>query len=411
MADAAVTALVQNATANAAPTATPDAPPNAMKSWMTSLPSMAEQAIAPTHPEPDRPVVTADKPADKAPEKTAEAKAEPAKTEEPPEEKWPRSAKDWDAFKSKRKEKEEALVKERDAIKTEKDALSKEIETLKKQGPSPELDGLKKERDALSERLRLVDVERHPKFQAYFENKTTAQLELAKRIVGTESAEAMVKALQMPDGSAKELQLEQLTSGLSMLKQSQLGSIITALDQIQSEKQQAINDAKTNYEEMTKSEKTKAIKQQQDQTAFVEKTFNDMLSKAQDTKEGSFLFQKRENDSAWNAEVDQRIAVAKQLFTGQSKPEQLAQASFYAAALPAMLQTYMKEKEASTKEIESLKAQVAKLTSANPNLANGERSNNGDMAHSRTPIKPGTSPGDVTRSWVKSFIDQGNQQA
>lgn len=388
--------------------------PTAMQSWISGLPSMSEQAIAPERPEPDRPPAPdkpSDKKADAKPEPTTEKKVEaPVKSEETPEEKWPRSAKDWDAFKAKRKEKEDALTKERDAIKTERDAVKAEIETLKKQGPSPELDGLTKERDVLSERLRLVDVEKHPKFQTYFENKTSAQLELAKAIVGTENSEAMLKALKMPEGASKDYEIERLTAGLTAVKQGKLGSVLAALDQIQQEKAQAIADAKANYEEMTKAEKARFNRQQSDNAAFVNKTFADTTAKAMDAKEGLFVFQKKADDTAWNAEVDQRIEVAKQLFQGQNKPESLAQAALYASALPAVLKAYQSEKEATGKEIESLKAQVAKLTAANPGVPTGEHRTNGDGQPQRTPVKPGTDPMTTTRSWVKDLVAFGNTQ-
>lgn len=388
-----------------------EVPPNAMSSWMNSLPSMAEQAVAPERPEPTGRVAPPPpvKPVDKPAETTTEKKVEPVKVEEHDDDQWPRSAQDWKARKAKQAERFKAVEKERDAIKTERDSVKAEIETLKKQGPSPELDGLKKERDALSERLRLVDVEKHPKFQSYFENKTNAQIELAKTIVGTDNAEAMAKALKMQDGPQKEYEIEKLTAGLTAVKQGKIGSVLATLDQIQQERNQAISDAKANYDEMTKSEKARADKQQADNAAFVSKTFADTIAKATDAKEGLFVFQRKADDTVWNDEVDKRIEVAKQLFSGQNKPESLAQAALYASALPAVLKAYQSEKETASKEIESLKAQVAKLTAANPGVQTGEHKANGE-APSRTPIKKGASPMEATSSWVKDMVNFGNTQ-
>jgi hypothetical protein len=397
-----------------------EVPPNAASSWMNSLPSMADQAVAPERPEPAGRVAPGETTPKKEPEtvKTPEKPEvskpgeKPAKTaDDDADEPMPRTAADWKARKAKQGERLKLAQTERDATKSELATVRAEIGELKKAGPSPELDGLKKERDELSERLRLNAVEKHPKFQAYFEQKTNAQLDMAKRIVGAEAADEIVRALKMDDGAYKEAEIERLTAGMSQYKLSQIGNVALELDRIKAEREGEITRAKSNFEEMTKAEKAQMDKRRADQTAFVEKTFNDILGKASDAKEGNFLFQKKDGDTAWNTQVDERVALAKQLFTGQSKPESLAQAAFYAAALPALLTSYTAEKEASAKEIATLKAQVAQLSAASPTVQPGERAANGEPGQfSRTPIKKDANPQEAGKSFMKDMINFGNQQ-
>lgn len=207
--------------------------PGAIKSvWMKDWPSLDAtepqgQPIkedkenvsppAPTGKGSDAPVgKPADSPPAKAepakPEPKAEPKPEPAaaapeakpKGPEPGEEKWPRTSADWDKFKKVRKEREESLRKEI-AIREEKikelTTKYQEVEAKASKVPStdPEVERLKKINDELTNRIMVLDVTQDPRFQTYFENKTQAQIQLAKNIVGAEKAEAIAKALQLPN--------------------------------------------------------------------------------------------------------------------------------------------------------------------------------------------------------------------
>lgn len=346
---------------------------------------------APTPP-PVKPV------APQEPAKPAtEPQPEPPAKQDDPEEKWPRSGKDWDAFKKLRKEREQALIKEKEAVTNELKTVRAEIETLKKQGPSPELDALKKERDELSEHLRLVSVENHPKFKAYFDNKTNAQIELAKRIAPEQSAQ-LEALLKQPDSALRTQQLREIASVLEPFDQSRLGGIINALDEINAEKQREIGNAKTNYERLQSEQQAQAKAKEENGKKFVEKLFSDALAFNTSDKESGFLYQEKPGDETWNAEVKQRVEFAKAMVEGRLKPEQFARGAFAAAAAPAVLKFAVEIKA----ENDKLKAQVAALTSASPGAANGDRKSD---AGDTVPIqhKASANPMDAVSGWMKNL--------
>lgn len=382
----------------------PANPAASVSNWMSTVGQL-------TQSEPAEPL----EPANAQPtEPKAQPKAEPAATEpkadakievksevkvEGDEEKWPRSSKDWSEFKAARKAKEDALVKERDGVKTELETVRKEVETLKKSGPSPELDGLKKERDELSEKLRLVAVEKHPKFQTYFDNKVNAQLDLAKRIVGEDKADRVVQALKLPEGAYKEAQLEELMGELGTMSQTRIGGVINSLAQITQERETEIANAKTSYEKITAEQAAKAEQTTKAQREQAEKMFSDAVTSAQDPKNGLAIFQKKDGDEKWNAEVQQRVDLAKNLLFGNFKPDQVAKASLYAAGFPSVLKWANEMGE----ENKKLQAQVKELSSASPRVSGGEaKPIEGDGA----PIqhKAGIRPSEASANWTKGLM-------
>lgn len=372
-------------------------------SGLTPITETAPAAIAPATPPPPEPKAPepAAPPAPEPPKLAVTAPAEPAKpAAEDDESKWPRSAKDWDAFKAKRKERETALSKERDDIKAERDRLNEEITTLKGQGPSPELETLKKERDEYEQQLRLHAVENHPKFKAYFDGKTNAQIELAKRIVGTDNADAISKALALPEGDYRDAKIQEVFDTLSPLQQSRLGSVTNALSEIQAERQTEVARSRENFEKMQTEQKTAQERTAAESNKAAQDAVNDALAKAQDPKTGLFLFQKQEGNEAWNKEVDSRIAGFKHLATGPATREQRIQACRDAAAFPAVLR-YAQERDA---EIAKLTAQVKSLSAVQPSpggKGNATPENNGTPVPIK--INSGSRPMEASKAWIANI--------
>lgn len=370
-------------------------PGASMSTWMSGLGTLNEPAPATTL-EPSNATPAQPGPPPKAQADT-EPKAEPKADEG--EEKWPRSSKDWSEFKAARKAKEDALVKERDGVKTELETVRKEIETLRKSGPSPELDGLKRERDELSEKLRLVAVEKHPKFQTYFDNKVNAQLDLAKHIVGEDKADRIVKALKLPDGQYKDSQLEEIMGELGTVSQTRIGGVINSLAQINQERDTEIANAKTNYEKLTAEEAAKAERNTKAQREQAEKTFSDTVALAQDPKDGLAIFQKKDGDEKWNTEVQQRVDLAKNLMFGSLKQDQVARAALYAVGFPSVLKWATEMGD----ENKKLQAQVKELSSASPRVSGGDVK---PVEGENIPIqhKSGVSPFEASAAWTKNLM-------
>lgn len=366
-------------------------------------PAGTSTAIAPATPPP---VPNPPPPAPEPPK--PDPAAPPVEGKDDPE-KWPRNAKDWDAFKAKRKEREDALTKERDGIKAELESSRKEFDALKKQGPSPELEALKKERDELSDRLRIADVENHPKFKTYFDNKTNAQVDLAKRLVGTDRAARMEELLKMPDGAYKDQQLEEFVSDLSAVKQSQIGSVLTNLENIRQEKEREIGHARENRDRISAEAKLTQENSAKERVATLNKAFEDGVNRVTDKTNGLFMYQKRDGDDegskVWNAGVDERVAKAKSVMFGQNPPEFIVNTILSSVATPALLQ----EITSNRKEIESLQAQVKSLSAAGPKVPSGGGTKPADSAIPPAGAKPGSSPSEAIRGWAGDMIKSINQ--
>lgn len=371
-----------------------------MGGWISNLndaaktvPSKEPAAIAVAEP-PAKPAAEPPPPAGNPPAKPAAASAASDPEVDEDGEKWPRKAADWKQFKAARKEEKAALEKQRDDIKAEKERLATEIETLRKSGPSPELDELRKERDALSDRLRTVAVEKHPKFEAYFAKKTGDQIELAKQIVGSEHAASIEKLLKQPDSDYRRQSIRELVAALDPLDQSQVGGVLNSLSQIERERQTEISNARTNFDALTKQEQDANTQRQTQRFKDAEKTFNDTVARA---KAENFLFKNSDN-TEWNKSVEERLSAARKLVFETQDPPRLMQAALDAVAMPALLQDSL----AKAKEIESLKAQVARLSAAAPTATPGERpaSEKGD----EPAIKPGMNPWEASQKFVQSMM-------
>lgn len=347
----------------------------------------------------------ANKPAETPPEKPAvkeepkvEAKVEPAKTGDEP--KWPRNAKEWDAYKTAEKQRTTDAQKQADQYKADLESARKDIEALRKSGPSPELDeakktleSMKKERDDVLERIRIIDVEKDPRFQRYFNGKTEAQIKLASAIVGEGQAEAVKKVLALPEGEFRDSKIEEMMATLTPLQANRLGGVLNSMAQINQERVQALDDAKLNYDSIqakTKAEQEAAVTQRKTEATG---KFDALLSEAQ--KESPF-FQKKDGDEVWNKEVEQRTGIAKALMFENKPLEQVAKAALYAAAFPASL----RQIQTLTAENEKLAKQVASLTAATPKL-NGDKPGAEPASAGKPQVKVGMNPMDAAEQWTK----------
>lgn len=316
------------------------------------------------------------------------------------EEKYPRTSQDWKKFKDAKA----AALKERDA---KIEALTKELTETKSKvvatpTDSPEWKAIQKERDELSERLRVTEVTQHPKFVAYFKNKTDQQVSLAKAIVGADNADKVEKLLAAPDSEWKQGQLEEMMIELGPVAQSRFGAVINALAAIEDERKGEIAKSKESYELLQKQ------KEDADKTkrAGLEKLFTDIVRKAIDPKDGMPAYQKRAEDTeegkAWNKSVDERLEVVKTVLT-KGEPTQVIQMALDAAAFPEVLKQNLKLREDLTKAQE----QVKKLSAASPTM-NGGRSvapaggENGN-GHPNVMPKVGMRPNEAIGGWIEGF--------
>jgi hypothetical protein len=389
-----------SAAAPAAPPAAAPATPRpgeVTKSWMAGL---GQVEVPPADANPDAPAAPPGPPAAPAAPKPPGQQQPPAPPAPPPdpepaakpdETKWPRSAQEWKKFREER----EREKSERDAkIKT----LEEELTGWKGKASSlvdpKEVDSIKKERDALSERLRVVSVTEHPKFKAYFKNKTDSQLALAKRIAGQDRAEEVEKILTMPDGEIKTQKLEELLAEMPAIKQMQFGGVINELDRINLEREQEIAKAGETYEQMVASEQKAGEERRQ----TLEKVFTGAVERM-GGKDGVAIFQMREGDEAWNSAVKSRIEAAKSILFSQQDPERLVEAALHATAFKPLLQAL----QFSVAEAAKLTSQVKELTEASPTIQPSGQDNDTDKMPATPEPKAGSRPMEVAAGWMKGL--------
>jgi hypothetical protein len=367
-----------------APEKPPETPPE---------PTVAGAKPAETEKHPVEPAKLATEPA-----KPTDAKENPA--DEPPaapivEEKFPRTSQDWEKFKANRKASEDKLKGEIAARESKvKEYEVKVAEYEKKLTETPtidpaekaEIDRIKAENAELNETVRRLNVTEHPKFKQYFGAQTMRQITLAKNIVGTEKAEAVEKLLNMPNSEYKQAKIDEFMGDLTPTQSTRLGSVMNKLEELSTEKEEAIKTELDRAQEAQAKEAKTAQERGETMAKATDKLFKTTLEKLQNPEDGHPAFQHREGDTDWNKAVDERIQIAKAYLSGKGfKPEDIAKAAFEAAAYPAMLDN---QRRLYT-ENEQLKAQVAALSAAGPKAPDSLPGGTKEPENKGAALKPG----------------------
>lgn len=246
------------------------------------------------------------------PEKKSDKPAEPVKQDDdiPSEIKSEKAKEGWREVKKNlaaaRKAEEELKAKVADY---EKKLAEKSIPQIPEE-VTKRLAQLEQESQDLSERLRVADVEKHPKFQQYFEGKTATLTDAAKQIVGAEHSGKIERILKMTDDDAKTQMLDELMGELSPARSARLGAVISDLEMLQRERAGEISKAKERWnqlQEQSNSEKQAALRSRE--------VLADRLVEAAAQLEA---FKPGESqDTARAAEIGNYRAFIKQAITGK----------------------------------------------------------------------------------------------
>jgi hypothetical protein len=250
-------------------------------------------------------------------------------------------------------------------IKEEKAQLAKQLEELKAgkiSNPNFEsqLKTLQEERDALSERVRLLDIERHPEFVKKYEGKINSVFESVKGLVGTDG-ERLVGLLKSPESDYRNSQIDDIVEGLSPSKKAKLGALIVRYDEINSEKAAEMSEAKSDYDAIIS-------KYQQDNeqgTRAALESANKTWAKVSENARALEIFEPREGDEEWNGELNQRLSLAQQIFNGENSEEDLAKAALWAAAAPKYRELLYSQVEVNKR----LQAELAKYRGSEPGVS------------------------------------------
>ena len=249
-------------------------------------------------------------------------------------------------------------------IKEEKAQLAKQLEELKAgKSTNPnfeaQLKALQEERDALSERVRILDVERHPEFVKKYEGKINGVFDSVKNLVGTDG-ERLVGLLKSPESDYRNSQIDDIVDGLSPAKKAKLGALIVKYEEINGERAAEISEAKQDYDaiisryQQENEEGTKAALEQASKT----------WQKVSDSARALEIFEPRENDEEWNSELNQRLSLAQQIFNGENSEEDLAKAALWAAAAPKYRELLYAQVEVNKR----LQAELSKYRGSEPGV-------------------------------------------
>lgn len=256
-------------------------------------------------------------------------------------------------------------------IKEEKAALAKQLEEIKSaKNPAEDyetkLKTLSEEREALSERLRLLDIERHPDFVKKYETRINNVFDSVKGLVGTDG-DRLVSLLKAPESDYRNSQIDDIVDQLSPAKKAKLGALIVKHEEIQTERNSEIAEAKSDYESIMS-------KYQQDETANTKTALeeaNKTWSKVAENARALEIFEPRDGDEEWNSELTQRMDLARQIFNGENSEEDLAKAALWAAAAPKYRELLYAQVEVNKR----LQSELAKYRGAEPGVSSSSKSN------------------------------------
>ena len=249
-------------------------------------------------------------------------------------------------------------------IKEEKAALAKQLEELKSgktTNPNFEeqLKTLQQERDALSERVRILDVERHPEFVKKYEGKINGVFDSVKSLVGIDG-ERLVGLLKSPESDYRNSQIDDIVEGLSPSKKAKLGALIVKYDEINGEKASEISEAKSDYDAIIS-------KYQQDNeqgTKAALESATKTWAKVSENARALEIFEPRDGDEEWNGELNERLSLAQQIFNGENSEEDLAKAALWAAAAPKYRELLYAQVEVNKR----LQAELSKFRGSEPGV-------------------------------------------
>ena len=268
-------------------------------------------------------------------------------------------------------------------IKEEKALLAKQLDELKSgktANPNYEaqLKTLQEERDALSERVRILDVERHPEFVKKYEGKISGVFDSVKNLVGTDG-ERLVDLLKSPESDYRNSQIDDIVEGLSPSKKAKLGALIVKYVEINGERASEISEAKADYDAVI----SKYQQDNEEGTKAALESATKTWAKVSENARALEIFEPREGDDEWNTELNGRLSLAQQIFNGENSEEDLAKAALWAAAAPKYRELLYAQVEVNKR----LQAELSKYRGSEPGVTSkatsgGSRPSNANTAKS-----------------------------
>ena len=265
------------------------------------------------------------------------------------------------------------LKEDRDNARREIDELKRKLEEKQSDDVTGMLASVKEERDLLSNQLKLAQIERHPSFQREFQAKITSVVDQARKLVPEEQADRVAELMQMNESDYRSNGLEEVMIDLSTTKQAKMGALLARIDEVREDRENALKDADSTYQRLIKSEN----ESRESQLAETNKVFDQVSQRAVQSLE---LLQQRDGDDEWNSEVAARLETARNIFSGDSTAEKLAEASHWAAVGPKYRTLLGEAIEVNRR----LREENKKLAGATPSVTGGNVSNSSKPSENKS---------------------------
>ncbi len=266
------------------------------------------------------------------------------------------------------KKAKEARKTARQKYESEIKALRSDLEKAKSSAPAfdpNEYESLKKSKSELEKELQAVAIERSPEFQNRFKIESDTILEVAKQNVSPAHAGKLDSILALPPGRARTAELDALVSDLSPSEVALVNASILDMDKLNHKKRVIVEKQRDQWVK-EQSERNSQAKQQADQERQkFSQQFDETVKGAREHFE---IYTHRENDQKWNDRVEEQVKLADKIFRGEGmKPDELARASLWAAAAPALLDDY----KGLVQEHNKLKKELADIRGSTPSMNGG----------------------------------------
>jgi hypothetical protein len=222
-----------------------------------------------------------------------------------------------------------------------------------------------KERDEIAQRLEQVAFERHPKFEATYIEPIKRLSERVKSLA-PEVGDKLAKLVLQEGGASKFEEIDGLITDLPVSVQGRIHAVMNSAAELHESKLAALAKSREQYQLLQQEQ----MKQREAAIGSAQHEFDQVLGEASTAIE---VFQSRDGDDEWNTEVEERKALAKHLFMGQSDGRELAKAAVWAASAPVYRQLLAQQMELNRR----LQAQLKAVSGAGPKIDGGTGSGKG----------------------------------
>lgn len=250
-------------------------------------------------------------------------------------------------------------------LKAERDSLKAELAAAKGKPADDStktlLEQLQKERDEYSQRLKELDIERHPEFQAKFGKRIESLGNSIKATVG-QKGDALLALLKLPDSEYKAAQVDGIIEELSPTQRTKLGGYIAQYEIAQQERQAEVEAAKGSWDQRKAQEALEAERAKLRDVEDVEQSWKTALLSATEFEP----YQIDESDPESAQYVGQLVEGAKSLYMGMNNNQTMAKVALAAAAIQPMREALYAQLELNKR----LAAENKRLKAASPTVTN-----------------------------------------